>query len=29
LLAATSIHGVGDDSWQTGEWQLCDAFGEW
>ena len=26
MLAATSIHGVGEDSWQTGEWQSCDAI---
>ena len=26
LLEATSIHGVGENSWQTGEWQLSDAI---
>ena len=24
MLEARSIHGVGENSWQTGEWQLCD-----
>jgi hypothetical protein len=26
LLEATSIHGVGENSWQTGDWQLSDEI---